>query len=424
MIYLIALILLFCCELAVWAQDIKISAFPPASPLAGIEEFPCVQSGVTNKCTVSQTATFTYSLLNGDCTAPGGAITCTKTNGVAFGTFATQNYLTPPPMGPATFTGGLTLSANTKYADLVANNAGLVAYAPVFDVTAFGAVGDGSTVNNTAIGNALTAATAAAGQVRFPCGTFKVTAALSATILSATNLTVMGGGQGCTTILFSGATATGLTFTYGNNYSSATVRDLTITTDQAGAASGTAIHLVSTASGNPPAAPSTLIENVTIVGSDLSSAHANYWLKSIWADNVSNVMIQKSTFAGPTTNGGKMVTVNGNPGATSYAVILSLVDDIFANCGQCIQIGSYFQGLSISNSNFTAGVNAIEVPVSLTGNLDEMVITTSQFGYFTGNIIDLNTLFTDVLVTGCEFAVQPNKTGINGPMTFYNIDGN
>jgi hypothetical protein len=53
-----------------------------------------------------------------------------------------------------------------------------------------------------------------------------------------------------------------------------------------------------------------------------------------------------------------------------------------------------------------------------------MVITTSQFGFFTGNIIDLNTLFTDVLVTGCEFAVQPNMTGINGPMTFYNIDGN
>lgn len=41
--------------------------------------------------------------LNGDCTMTDlGAITCTKTSGVALGTFATQNYATPPAIGGST----------------------------------------------------------------------------------------------------------------------------------------------------------------------------------------------------------------------------------------------------------------------------------------------------------------------------------
>lgn len=41
--------------------------------------------------------------MSGDCTiVASGAITCTKTNGVAFGTFATQNYATPPAIGLTT----------------------------------------------------------------------------------------------------------------------------------------------------------------------------------------------------------------------------------------------------------------------------------------------------------------------------------
>ena len=43
---------------------------------------------------------FTASEISGDCTTSGSnAITCTKTGGVALGTFATQNYATPPSIG-------------------------------------------------------------------------------------------------------------------------------------------------------------------------------------------------------------------------------------------------------------------------------------------------------------------------------------
>ena len=120
-----------------------------------------------------------------------------------------------------------------------------------------------------------------------------------------------------------------------------------------------------------------------------------------------------------------MLTTNGNVGSSTYATATTLIGDIFADCGQCIQIGSYYQGLSIAGGNFSGGINAIEVPASLTGSLDEMVISATQFGYFTGvGIIDINTLYQNVHISNSEFDLQPNSSGINGTMTLFSVAGN
>ena len=51
----------------------------------------------------SGTASITSGNLSGDCTTTGTlAVTCLKTNNVSFGTFATQNYATPPVIGGTT----------------------------------------------------------------------------------------------------------------------------------------------------------------------------------------------------------------------------------------------------------------------------------------------------------------------------------
>lgn len=96
--------------------QVPISALPSAAtPLAGTEVLPCVQGGVTKKCAAadvhgptgvtttgspangnitkfSGAATVTNGDVSGDCTTSGTlAITCTKTSGVALGTFATQS---------------------------------------------------------------------------------------------------------------------------------------------------------------------------------------------------------------------------------------------------------------------------------------------------------------------------------------------
>lgn len=62
----------------------------------------------------SGTASITNGDLSGDCTTSGAlAVTCTKTSGTNFGTFATQNYATPPAIGGTTPAAGAftTLSA-------------------------------------------------------------------------------------------------------------------------------------------------------------------------------------------------------------------------------------------------------------------------------------------------------------------------
>ena len=140
----------------------------------------------------------------------------------------------------------------------------------------FNVVGDGVTDDTTAVKAFFAAAALTNGQALLPCGKYKLTAPISVAVPNSSNFTLHGGGQDCTRLLFTGVGATGITFTYGNNFSSVNVQDLTIMTDQAGATGGVALHLLSTAANpNPALAPNNIIENVTIIGSDLYS-NVNY----------------------------------------------------------------------------------------------------------------------------------------------------
>jgi hypothetical protein len=83
---LLPLILAFLPALA--SAQVKVNALPNGSTPVGGDYAICDQSGVTNKCTYSQVATGISSLLT-------------------LGTFATQNYATPPAIG------GMTPAAGT-----------------------------------------------------------------------------------------------------------------------------------------------------------------------------------------------------------------------------------------------------------------------------------------------------------------------
>ena len=80
---------------------------PGAGPALGTAgQLPIMNAGAT---------AYVPETLSGDCTlVSSGAVTCTKTGGTAFGTFATQNYATPPAIGGTTPAAGAftTLSAS------------------------------------------------------------------------------------------------------------------------------------------------------------------------------------------------------------------------------------------------------------------------------------------------------------------------
>lgn len=75
------------------AADSSVPGLPTnASAFGGSETMYIVQGAADRKGTPAQMATYVYGLASGDCTiTSGGAITCLKTNGVAFGTAATVN---------------------------------------------------------------------------------------------------------------------------------------------------------------------------------------------------------------------------------------------------------------------------------------------------------------------------------------------
>lgn len=83
------------------AADSTVSAMTAASAFAGTELTYIVQGGADRKGTPAQFATYVYGLMTGDCTVTASAITCTKTNGVAFTALAT----TAPGTGVATALG-------------------------------------------------------------------------------------------------------------------------------------------------------------------------------------------------------------------------------------------------------------------------------------------------------------------------------
>lgn len=93
--YLLMFVSLLSLYSPVKAADSTVSAMTAASAFGGTELTYIVQGGADRKGTPAQFATYVYGLASGDCTiSGGGAVVCLKTNGVAFGTFATQSVPT------------------------------------------------------------------------------------------------------------------------------------------------------------------------------------------------------------------------------------------------------------------------------------------------------------------------------------------
>lgn len=105
--------------------------------------------------------------MSGDCTltVATGVIVCTKTNGTAFGTFATQNYAAPPAIGGTTpNTGafsGLTLSSITGSAQCLHVNSSGVVSGTGSDCGSGGGSGFPITIGSTSIASGSTTTTIA-----------------------------------------------------------------------------------------------------------------------------------------------------------------------------------------------------------------------------------------------------------------------
>lgn len=285
------------------------------------------------------------------------------------------------------------------------------------NIEAFGGKGDNTTDNTAALNAALAALTGQGGGVYFPAGKYRfntaVTFNLPAGIFS---VTLVGAGQDATELTWPGA-AGGITFNHAGANSSVHLRDLTLSTGVA--SGGTALTLnLSTVVTNPGVAAASDIYRVTLRGAD-GYLQSDFWTTGLAIANVSDVQIDNLTVAGSSTQQGVGTTITGLPGSSAFAVEVNIAKSNYCGLATGIVYGSFVQGITVDQTNFTFVTQGIISQASETGALVQLAVTNSQFNPRSANGgvgIQTNTLVASLQILNNFFDVGgPNQIGVDVP---------
>ena len=270
----------------------------------------------------------------------------------------------------------------------------------------WGADPTGSADSAAAINSAL----AANSYVQFPAGIFKVNSAISYTISSGTkSVTIIGAGQDNTILHWPNA-AGGIKVTYADYKSSVHIGDLSLTTSIS--QGGSAIQLINpTSAGNPAVGANSDIYRVTMRGDD-GYALTDVWTIGLDIQNVSNVQIDSLSVLGPaSTLYGTAISLVGLPSSNTYAVAFNVSKSTFNNLAYGIVYGSYIQGVTVAQTNFTGIQYGIYVPGSSTGNLTQLSVTNSQFNCSAFGVVE-STLVGDTQLVNNLFIIPAAATAV------------
>jgi hypothetical protein len=276
----------------------------------------------------------------------------------------------------------------------------------------FGAAGDGLT-NDTAAVQAAFAAAANGDIVIFPAGRYLLTAPISVTMPAGKAITIQGEGQDISVLHF--PTGSGIAVTFSDQFCSIHVRDVSITTGRAGALD-TAVFLkqTTTCNTNPACNPLSDFTNVTIRGDD-GYGNQHFWGTGV---NVVDVSVINFTNLGYFGSGklGRGVILTGIDnyapcgGAAAIGVVYNFYGCTFEIFDTAIVYGTYIQGVSVVSCNFTEGNIGIFAPQGAL-NLDQLSVTTSQFGEL-NNAILVQAKLNSTTFLGNLFIVGNNQNGI------------
>lgn len=253
-----------------------------------------------------------------------------------------------------------------------------------FNAMWWGAVGDGSTDNSGAINVALASLPSGGGILYFPAGTYVCDEQISFTFPNSTaSISVVGAGQDATILTFPNAN-TGIVFNYTATLNSVRVQDLTLATSITNA--GTALSLTRTAN-LEGAFPQNNIARVTIRGADGGDG-TDYWTTGINVSGVSGVDFDVVTVYGESTGAlCTAVSLAGDASASpnKYGLIFNFNGCTFNFCNG-ISYGTYVQGVTINQCNFTAGGFGVSLP-DTSFSPAQLGIFNSQFNATSNNIL-------------------------------------
>ena len=256
---------------------------------------------------------------------------------------------------------------------------------------------------------ALNAALAYSNCVYIPPGTYTFNSTVIYTYPNNTaSLTLTGAGQDMTILNF--PTTAGLQFNFITDQNSLHLRDMTLTTGQAGAATG--IYLQQNATGAEFAInlAQSDITSVTLRGND-GYQKVNYWINGIEVFGISNVNFISVMIAGRSSYGGNGINILGTSDQTRIPAGFNFFGCEFSGLSVGLIYGAYTQGVVVLGSNFTNCQKGIYAPGGTTGLLDQLTVNSSQFNCQQQNIW-LEATVLDVMISNNLMLQGPGSYGI------------
>lgn len=359
----------------------------------------------------------------GGTAANSGAFTTLSASGTVSGTGFTNLVAPYAPLASPALTGtptAPTAAVGTNTTQL-ATTAFIAKHEACININDYGGDPTGTNDNSTALNNAIAAAPVANKIcVIFGPGVYKFTANWAYTIAASSSITLIGTGQDVTNLTFPNASG-GWTLTYSAITSSAHIRDMTFLAGGAFGATDGLTLTTSAAVSNPANSAISDVTNVTFRGSDGYSV-TNHWTDGITVNSISNVNFYGINITGSSSAAGNGIQIKGS--STAIPVQFNISNSSFENNNIGLVYGTYTQGVTVSQCNFTGGAFGIVSPAGIVSP-DQLGVFNSQFNNST-NAIQLNVNVPGSQIVGNMFIVTPTNTGaiqITNP-GLYQIVGN
>lgn len=271
-----------------------------------------------------------------------------------------------------------------------------------FNICWFGGDITGVLDSSQALNNALAALPTGGGQIYFP-GKFKFLSAINYTIPSGRfSVSFVGVGADATNLYW--PSTNGITINASSFSHSVHFRDITISCGSSELYAGVTLNQTVCLG---------IIEQsdfirVTFQGNDLVPVSS--WLSAISVFGLSNISYDTCIFYG---NNGATTGINLS-GNTSNSPYYSIIHNIykcgFFNCGIGIEYGTYVQGVTVSQSNFSNGVTGIHIPTGANG-ATQLTVIASQFNC-TENQILLQGAIASLMIQGNLMYITADFAGI------------
>ena len=272
----------------------------------------------------------------------------------------------------------------------------------------------------TALNAALAMIAAPGGTIYFPRGTYTFASQISY-IIPAGEFSIGFEGAGSDATVLYWPSTNGISISASNALHTVHFRDMSITT---GSTSASLVGIVITNSVQGGAVQQSDFFRVTFRGSD-GGAGTKVWGAGLSIVGHSFVNYDSCIWYGSAAAVGIGLEVQGVPsGSFKYSLVHNLCKCSFFTLGIGFVYGTYVQGVSVSQCNFTNGVTDIYLPAASLA-ASQLTITASQFAG-SGERILINGGLPQLIMSSNLFFINPNQVGlaINGNCSQVAIIGN